>query len=165
MSKATGPLYRVHFRRRREGRTDYAKRLGLLKSRIPRMVIRKTNRFIIVQCVSFDIKGDKTLCSVTSKKMKGNSNTPSAYAVGKELAKLAIAKGVKKMVADIGLHTATRGSVVFAALKGAHDGGIEITFAEEKAPAEDRIHGKHIAAKNKVYTWLNKRENGFHARN
>jgi len=35
---ATGPRYRVPFRRRREGRTNYHRRLRLLLSKKPRMV-------------------------------------------------------------------------------------------------------------------------------
>ena len=43
MGKATGPTYTVPFKRRRENLTNYAKRLALLKSMKPRMVVRKSN--------------------------------------------------------------------------------------------------------------------------
>ncbi|EQD30588.1 50S ribosomal protein L18P, partial [mine drainage metagenome] len=36
---STGPRYRVAFRRRREGKTDYRARLRLLKSDRPRAVV------------------------------------------------------------------------------------------------------------------------------
>jgi len=35
-------------RRRREGKTDYKARLNLLKSGLPRVIIRKTNNYIIL---------------------------------------------------------------------------------------------------------------------
>ncbi|MDK2384746.1 MAG: 50S ribosomal protein L18, partial [Candidatus Korarchaeota archaeon] len=37
---ARSARYKVRFRRRREGKTDYKKRLALLKSGLPRMVVR-----------------------------------------------------------------------------------------------------------------------------
>ena len=48
---ATGSRYFVPFRRRREGKTDYYQRTRLVVSDVPRMVVRKTNRHIIVQLV------------------------------------------------------------------------------------------------------------------
>ena len=55
---AHGPLYRVAFRRRREGKTDYRRRLALLKSRETRVVVRSTNSNIIVQFVDYTEQGD-----------------------------------------------------------------------------------------------------------
>ncbi|MBT3583115.1 50S ribosomal protein L18, partial [Candidatus Woesearchaeota archaeon] len=46
---ASGPRYTVKFRRRRAGKTNYHNRLALLLSRKPRLVIRKTNKYIICQ--------------------------------------------------------------------------------------------------------------------
>ena len=34
-------------RRRKQGKTDYAKRIKLLKSKSPRIVFRKTNKYIL----------------------------------------------------------------------------------------------------------------------
>ena len=42
----------MHFSRRRKGITDYRKRLALLKSGIPRAVVRFTNSKIMVQNVT-----------------------------------------------------------------------------------------------------------------
>jgi large subunit ribosomal protein L18 len=36
------PTYKMPFRRRREGKTNYTKRLKLLLSRKPRLVVRKS---------------------------------------------------------------------------------------------------------------------------
>src|SRR3989344_7695497 len=108
MSKATGPLYVVHFKRRREGKTDYAKRLALLKSGKPRLVVRKTNRFVIVQVISWTEKGDQTVACATSKALgnfgfQGKSNSPSAYLTGLLCGVKAKAKGVGEIVLDVGL--------------------------------------------------------------
>ena len=44
-------LKRMPHRRRREGVTDYRKRLKLVKSGKLRLVVRRTNRYVIVQLV------------------------------------------------------------------------------------------------------------------
>ena len=54
-------------RRRKEHKTDYLKRLKLLKSRLPRIVLRKTNRYIIAQYVTSKQTQDKIEISVNSK--------------------------------------------------------------------------------------------------
>ncbi len=149
MAKATSPTYRVPFRRRREGRTRYKKRIAYLKSGLPRLVVRKTNRGIIVQLIEFGEAGDKTIVSVTRKQLKaygweGKRNTPSAYLEGMIAAKLAKKKGVKKVILDIGLHTPTKGSLVFAAAIGAKDAGLDIDIKAEVP--EERIKGGHISA-------------------
>ncbi len=151
MAKATGPLYGVHFRRRREGKTDYAKRLALLKSGKPRLVVRKTNRFIAAQITAWGEAGDNTLASVTSKALaafgfNGKANTPSAYLTGLLCGVKAKAKGVSEIVLDTGLHSPTKGSVLFAVLKGAVDAGLKANFGEEKMPSEERTSGKHLSA-------------------
>jgi len=44
-----GPRYRVPFRRRKEGKTDYQARKALVLSKKPRLVARDTLRNMIVQ--------------------------------------------------------------------------------------------------------------------
>ncbi|MFH1106726.1 MAG: 50S ribosomal protein L18 [Candidatus Micrarchaeota archaeon] len=149
MAKATGATYDVHFRRRREGRTDYAKRLALLKSGMPRLVVRKTNRHVTVSITENGEKGDRTVVSRSSAALeklgfKGKCNTPSAYLTAMLCAKEAAKKGVKEAVLDIGLHKATKGSLVFAAAKGATDAGIAVSLGNEIAPSQERIEGKHM---------------------
>ena len=48
---ANKKTYTVPFRRKREGKTNYKKRLGLLKSKSLRLVVRKSNKHILVQLV------------------------------------------------------------------------------------------------------------------
>ncbi|NYZ74772.1 50S ribosomal protein L18 [Candidatus Micrarchaeota archaeon] len=149
MTQAKGPLHAVHFRRRREGKTDYEKRLALLKSRKTRMVVRKTNARVIAQFVEYDAKGDKTIASADSKELTkqgfpGKCNAPSAYLVGALAAKKASAKGVKDFVLDTGRHEITHGGIIFAALKGALDAGLQAPHSPECIPKPERIEGKHL---------------------
>jgi len=149
MSKANGPLYAVHFRRRREGVTDFAKRVALLKSGKPRLVIRKSNKYVTVQVVTFSEKGDFTVASATSRQLSkygfaGKVNTPSAYLTGLLVAAIAKSKGVQQCVADLGRHAATRGGLLYAALKGAVDAGLSIPVDETVFPKQERIEGSHV---------------------
>ncbi|RUM34087.1 MAG: 50S ribosomal protein L18 [Archaeoglobus sp.] len=148
---ARGPRYRVKYRRRREGKTNYRKRLKLLLSKKPRLVVRITNRRVIAQIVEYSPNGDRVLVAVDSSKLrefgwKGDeNNTPAAYLTGLLLAKMA-KNVVDSAVLDIGLHSPTSGSKVFAVLKGAVDGGLDVPHSEEVFPDESRIRGEHIAA-------------------
>src|SRR5207247_10376152 len=63
MKQKQGPHYRVPFRRRREGRTDYRGRAKPLRRRKPRVVDRKTLNQTIVQFVVPDTPGDKILAT------------------------------------------------------------------------------------------------------
>jgi large subunit ribosomal protein L18 len=146
---ASGPRFSVKFRRRREGKTDYKKRLALVKSRKPRMVVRKTSTNIIVQFVTFAPEGDKVIGTALSRELKAlgwkysTKSVPAAYLTG-YLASKRVAGKVSEAVLDIGLSGPKKGSKVFAAMKGALDGGIKIPHGKEILPTEDRIKGKHI---------------------
>lgn len=146
-----GPRYRVKSKRRREGKTDYRKRLKLLKSRKTRIVVRKTLKNTQVQFVEYYENGDKVLTSALSNELvkKYNwkysmSSTPAAYLTGLLAGKKAVDKGIKEGILDIGRYVPVTGSKVFAALKGVLDAGVECPYSEEKIPSEDRILGKHL---------------------
>ncbi len=149
---AQGPTYRVKFRRRREGRTNYYRRMRLLQSRRPRLVVRKTNTTTIVQIINASVVGDSTLASAISTELAnhgwvaGTANTPSAYLTGLLAGLRAKSRGVKEAVLDIGLNPPVKGSRVYAALKGAIDAGLEIPHNPEVLPDEARISGEHIVA-------------------
>jgi large subunit ribosomal protein L18 len=68
---ATGARYFVPFRRRKEGKTDYSKRAKLVVSDRPRMVVRKTNRHILIQMVTAEMEGDRTLITASSRELAG----------------------------------------------------------------------------------------------
>ena len=86
--KAQGPHYRVGFRRRREGRTDYRLRARILRGGKPRAVVRKTLNQVIVQIVEMDPAGDRILATATSRELvkqgwaAGTGNVPAAYLTG-----------------------------------------------------------------------------------
>lgn len=145
---AHSTTYEVKFRRRREGRTDYKKRLALVKSKKLRLVVRKTNSKIVAQAIKFDPKGDITLAIAESRDLKkfgwhGTNNTPSAYLVGYLIGKKL---GKKECVLDIGRKHPSHGNVLFAALKGAVDAGVNIPYNAEAVPGEERINGKVLDA-------------------
>ena len=139
------------YRRKREGKTDYKKRLTLLKSRELRLVIRKSLKNITVQIIQYNPDGDKTLVAASSKEIKKfgwkgyGRNTTIAYLVGMLCAAKAKKKGINKANLDIGLYTARKGTVIFSALKGVVDAGLEVPHDSEIFPSEDRIAGKHIS--------------------
>jgi large subunit ribosomal protein L18 len=141
----------VPHRRRRQKRTDYRKRLELLKSGKPRFVVRLSVGSVTCQIMKHDVKGDHAIATATSLELKKlgwkghTGNVPAAYLAGFLCGQKAKKENVKEAVLDIGLHKAAHGSRVFAALKGAIDAGMDIPHSEEALPSEERIKGVHIA--------------------
>jgi len=137
-------------KRQRKGLTNYYKRIKLVKSNLPRLVVRKTNRYIITQIILSKAGGDHTYLTVTSKELSkygwkdSFKNTPAAYLTGLLIGIKSKKIGINKAILDIGLHKPTKGSKVFAVAKGAIDAGLEIPISEEVIPSEERIKGKHI---------------------
>jgi len=149
---ARGPYYNVSFRRRREGKTNYELRRGLISSGLARLVARKTRNHVIVQLVRAAVDADIIVASAHSSELKkkygwlGNlDNLSASYLTGLICGYRSLDKGVNKAVLDIGLQTPSRGSRVFAALKGFLDAGVEIAHNDEILPNEDRIRGQHVA--------------------
>jgi large subunit ribosomal protein L18 len=150
---AKGPRYAVKFRRRRENKTDYKNRLALLKSNLPRVVLRKTNKQIIAQLIEYKISGDVTKVHISSKDLQkagwthSAKNLQAAYLTGLLLSKKAKGLKIKKAVLDLGLQSSTKGNTLYAALKGMADAGLEIPHDTKLFPSEKRINGEHL--KNK----------------
>jgi len=148
---AKGPRDRVPFRRRRENRTNYRVRKALLKSDLPRAIVRKTNRHIRIQVANFHLKGDEIVASaysgtLTSYGWQGNlDNNPAAYLTGLIAGKRCLEAGIEEVILDIGRHVPTKGSVVFAAMKGLLDAGVKIPHDDAVVPDEERIAGKHLS--------------------
>ena len=149
---ATGPRYRVPFRRRREGKTNYRSRRALVLSRAPRLVVRLTLKHAIVQVIEAEAIGDRVVVSAHSRELAktygwlgSGGNVPSAYLTGLLCGFKAIANGVEKAFLDIGLNIPSKGTRIFAALKGVLDAGVEVPHSEDILPDESRISGKHIA--------------------
>jgi len=148
---AKSPRTRVPFRRRREGKTDYRKRLALVKSGETRLVVRRTNGNVIVQFVDWTQTGDAVKATAVAQELKkmgwegSPKNTPAAYLTGLLAGKRAAEAGVESAVLDIGRHVPSKGSRVFAALKGVLDAGIDIPHGDESIyPSEDRLNGAFL---------------------
>jgi large subunit ribosomal protein L18 len=146
-----GPRYHVKPRRHRERKTDYRLRLKLLRGKKPRIVVRKSLKAIRVQFVDYSPQGDKILASAISNELAKEygwkysvATTPAAYLTGLLAGKRAKDNGIKQGVLDIGLYNPTIGSIVFAALKGILDAGVECPHDAEMLPKEDRINGTHL---------------------
>ncbi len=141
----------VPYRRKLEGKTNYRKRLKLLVSAAPRFVVRKTNKHLIVQIVTYAPDGDVVVTTTNSAELKkfgwkySTSNLPAAYLTGLLAAKKTTAKKISHAIVDLGLQVPLKGSRLYSAVKGAQDGGLDIPASEEVFPSEDRIRGKHIA--------------------
>lgn len=147
---AHGPVYRVPFRRRREGRTDYRTRLALLKSRKPRVVVRRTSRNVRVQFAAFHPDGDQILAQATAHELSAlgwsgsPTSTPAAYLTGLLAGRRAKAAGIGEGVLDLGRRPPARGGRIFAALKGVVDAGVEVPHGEDVLPSDDRLSGSHL---------------------
>lgn len=140
----------INFKRRIKKKTNYRKRLSLLKSEKTRLVIRKSLSNISVQFINFKSDGDETITSAVSTELKKFGwtrcgNIPAAYLTGLLAGKKAKDKNIKEAVLDIGLQTSTKGSRLYAALKGVLDSGINVPYLKDILPSEDRIKGKHIS--------------------
>ncbi len=147
---ATGPRYRVKFRRVRTGKTDYRARKQLLISKKPRLVIRKSLKNTVMQIIVPKEAGDITLVSASTQELKkygytaATGNITSAYLAGLLVGLRAKKKGTMEAIPDMGLYHTTKGGLLFAALKGVVDAGLEIPHNPEIFPSEERIVGKHI---------------------
>jgi len=146
-----GPRYHVKTRRHRDGRTDYRRRLHLLKSKKIRIVVRKSLKNIYVQFVEYNSKGDKIIISVSSSELIKNYNwnysistTPAAYLTGLIAGKKAKDAGINEGIFDIGRYRPTTGNKLFATLKGITDAGVICPHSEDMIPNEDRVLGKHL---------------------
>jgi len=148
---AKGPRYKRSFRRRYDGKTDYHKRLKLLKSRKLRVVIRASNDNIRVQIVESKFGGDNILISAFSKELTSkygwsanSGNIPAAYLTGYLAGLRAKTKNIQDAIFDLGIFY--HKNRVLAACKGLIDTGMIIPYREEFFPEElkDRIKGTHI---------------------
>lgn len=148
---STGPRYRVPFRRRREGRTDYRVRLRLLKGGVPRAVVRFSGRRVEVAVVEYFPTGDRVLAQATSFELGqlefpagSRASTPAAYLTGYLAGLRAKAAGIENAILDLGLRRPTEGGRILATLKGLLDAGIEIPHGEAPFPSVDRLNGTHL---------------------
>ena len=143
--------YRVPLRRRRERKTDYKARKALVLAGKPRLVARTTLNNAIAQIFVAEPQGDKVLVSAHSRELTKKygwkahrSNIAAAYLTGLLCGLKAKTKGINEAILDMGLHSPSRSSRVFAVLNGVIDAGVAVPHSEEKLDRE-RIKGEHIA--------------------
>ena len=148
---AHGSRYKLAFKRRKQGKTNYKARLKLTTMDKPRMVVRISNKHITAQIIKINNEGEETLASANSKELEklgwkaGGKNTSAAYLTGFLCGKRALNNEINEATLDIGLKSSLKGSKIYAVLKGAVDAGLDVPYNESILPEEDRINGEHIA--------------------
>ena len=157
---------KLNKKRRRQNKTNYQKRLILLKGKIPRLVVRKTNRYLILQIIESKHAEDNVKCQVNTKELlkhnwpqdKKNSlkSLSAGYLGGLLLGKKINPEEVSQVILDTGLIPNTKGSRVYAVVKGILDSGIEINCDEKIFPTEEKIK-KNIGQEtfNKIKETIN----------
>mmetsp|Transcript_9309 Transcript_9309/g.6679 ORF Transcript_9309/g.6679 Transcript_9309/m.6679 type:complete len:315 (+) Transcript_9309:41-985(+) len=114
--------FQTKFRRRREGKTDYRQRHKLItqdknkyKSPKYRLCVRFSNKYVLCQIISAEIRGDIVLCSAHSKELAkhglpaGYKNYSAAYCTGlllarrllKQLGMDEVYSGVEEVTGDV----------------------------------------------------------------
>lgn len=142
-------------RRRYEGKTDYSARLHLLDGQKPRVVFRKSNRYLIGQIVTSEVAQDSVVVNVSTKdlllhgwpkNLSGSlKSLPAAYLMGYMLAKKS--KQISSGVLDIGLMRHVPKSRIYAFVKGMKDAGFDIPCKEEVLPDDKLLSKKQETAK------------------
>ncbi len=155
-------------RRRKESKTDYGNRLKLLKGERPRIVFRKTNKYVIGQYVVSDETKDRVEIGVNSKQLLNYGwpeefsgslkSLPASYLTGLLLGKK-ISKDKRlsqaqsgssesqtkeNPIVDLGMIRNIHKTKTFAFLKGLVDAGVNVKHKVETLPEEDRIKGKNL---------------------
>ena len=145
----------VPYRRKGEGKTDYRKRLRLLISRAPRLVVRTSGKNTTAQVVVFEPKGDRVLASASSRELVkhgwqyARNNQPAAYLVGLLVGIKAKKAGIKSAIADVGSAKPVKKSLIYTIIKGTKEAGIHIPVADEVLPDQKRVSGEHISEYSK----------------
>ncbi len=133
------------YKRKRNGRTDYHKRLALLKSGKERLVVRKALNNILLQVIQYNPDGDRIIITIHSNSLKKygwdyhKGNLAAAYLTGLLCGKLSKEKGVNEAILDLGLSKSLKNSVQYAAVMGAREGGLKIPCSEEVLPNESKL--------------------------
>jgi large subunit ribosomal protein L18 len=145
----------IERKRKRQKKTNYLRRKRMLESKKPRVIIRKTNRYIIIQYVETKLAQDKVKYTITSKELLkygwpkdeqgALKNLAACYLTGLLFGNiLKKNKQDKEPILDLGLTRSTPGSRIYAALKGIVDSGIKINADEKIFPDEKRIKNEKI---------------------
>ena len=143
------------FNRKVRKRTNYPQRLKFLKSGLIRIVIRKSNKHMLVAFVETTSGRDIVLCSAKSLELKklgytlACGNVVSAYLTGYLCAKkfLKMKKNADCIV-DFGLAKVREGTRLFASVSAICDSGVKVRVDYKMFPKKERLMGKHLKIKN-----------------
>ncbi len=148
---------RTQKRRRKEGKTDYKLRLKLLKSEMSRIVVRRTNKYYLLQIVESKESQDKVIKGITSKELIAQGldkkhtgslkSVPAGYLTGLLFAKQLDLK--QEYIIDLGMTRTISGNRIYSVLKGLVDGGANIRVNEKIFPSQERIDGSHLNKETK----------------
>ena len=139
--------YTVKFRRKREGKTNYRKRVKYISSGKTRIVIRPSNNNIKIQAINFSEKGDKVLSTVNATDLRkvgwkgATGNLPSAFLTGLMFGNKIKSK-LNEGIIDTGIRAVRKNTRLSAAIKGIIDAGLEVPCSEEIFPSEEKLSGK-----------------------
>ena len=119
---AYGKKQRNNYRRRLESKTDYHRRLRLLKGGVPRAIV-SFNTQITCQLANYTKDGDAILVVLWSRfRSHGYPSDASKNRTCMLFGRIRIrskakSNGINEAILDIGLSSASSGSRVFSALK------------------------------------------------
>ncbi len=142
--------YIMPLKRRRLKKTDYRKRLALIKGGIPRAIIRKSIKNTNVDIAEYAVNGDKIVAHGSTVELKKfgwkspTGNMPSSYLAGYLVGLRAKKKGVKKVIVDVGRQRVIKGNKLMASVQGLLDSGMKVPVDKKFLPHKDRIAGKHL---------------------
>jgi|TARA_Y100000031_G_scaffold154224_1_gene201290 large subunit ribosomal protein L18 len=141
-------------KRRRENKTDYLKRLKLLKGKKPRIVFRKTNKYVIAQYVTNNQTKDKVEIGLSSKHLikygwpkefQGSlKSIPASYLTGFLMGAKIIKDKKETPIIDFGMIRVLHKAKIFAFLKGLIDAGVKVENKKNVFPDEEKIMGKNL---------------------
>ncbi|MBT4258092.1 50S ribosomal protein L18 [archaeon] len=147
-------MTKVSKRRRRENKTNYLHRVKLLKSETPRVVFRKTNKYVVAQYVVSTEAQDSIKIGISSKallmngwpeEMKGSlKSIPAAYLTGYLMGKNILKEKLQQPIVDFGMLRVDHKTKLYGFLKGMIDSGVAIPCKKEAFPEEERIQGKNL---------------------
>jgi len=149
---------KVDKRRRREGKTNYLIRIKLLKGKKPRVVFRKTNKYILSQYVVSKGAQDNIIIGTSSKELMNFGlskeskvslkSITAAYLTGVLMGVKIKEKKLETPIMDMGMLRVTHKTKPYAFIKGLKDAGMNVNCDEECFPEEGRIKGESL--KNKI---------------
>ena len=116
-------------------------------------MVRKSLNNTLAQVIEYAPDGDKILISAHSSELKKygwkghTGNIPSAYLTGYLAGVKAKAKKIPEAIVDFGLLPSTKGSRLYATVKGAIAAGLSLPANAEIFPQDAIIDGKFVKVK------------------